>query len=119
MVTTNAGPAQLFRNDTTKNHSLRIKLQGTKSNQDGIGAIVRVQAAGNSQWLMMRSGSSYLSQSELVLTFGLGVSSKADHVDIEWPSGHRDILSNVAADQIVTVAEAGGVKASHKLKPRP
>ena len=119
VVTTNGGPAQLFRNDTTKNHSLRIKLQGTKSNQDGIGAIVRVQAAGNSQWLMMRSGSSYLSQSELVLTFGLGVSSKADHVDIEWPSGHRDTLSNVAADQIVTVAEAGGIKASHKLKPRP
>jgi hypothetical protein len=93
-------------------------LQGTKSNRDGIGAIVRVQSGSNSQWLMMRSGSSYLSQSELVLTFGLGISTKADRVEIEWPSGQRDTLNNIAADQIITVQEGVGVKASQKLKPR-
>jgi hypothetical protein len=118
LFTTNGGPAQLFRNDLKSGHSLRVKLQGTKSNRDGIGAIVRVQSGGNNQWLMMRSGSSYLSQSELVLTFGLANSTKADRVEIEWPSGQRDSLSNIAADQIITVQEGAGVKASQKLKPR-
>lgn len=118
VFTTNGGPAQLFRNDSRSGHSLRVKLQGTKSNRDGIGAIVRVQSDGNNQWLMMRSGSSYLSQSELVLTFGLGSSAKADRVEVEWPSGQRDTLSNVAADQIITVQEGAGVKASSKLKAR-
>ena len=118
VFTTNGGPAQLFRNDLKSGHSLRVKLQGTKSNRDGIGAIVRVQSGGNNQWLMMRSGSSYLSQSELVLTFGLGNATKADRLEIEWPSGQRDTLSNIAADQIITVQEGAGVKASGKLKPR-
>jgi hypothetical protein len=67
---------------------------------------------------MMRSGSSYLSQSELLLTFGLGTSTKAEGVEIEWPSGLRDSLSNVAADQSITVIEGGGLKGSQKLKPR-
>ena len=118
VFTTNGGPAQLFRNESKAGHSLRVKLQGTKSNRDGIGAIVRVQSGGNNQWLMMRSGSSYLSQSELVLTFGLGNSTKADRVEIEWPSGQRDTLNNIAADQIINVQEGGSVKASLKLKPR-
>ena len=118
VFTTNGGPAQLFRNESKSGHSLRVKLQGTKSNRDGIGAIVRVQSGGGNQWLMMRSGSSYLSQSELVLTFGLGNSTKADRVEIEWPSGQRDTLNNIAADQIITVQEGAGMKANQKLKPR-
>jgi enediyne biosynthesis protein E4 len=118
VIATNGGPAQLFRNDGSTNHSLRVKLQGTKSNRDGIGAVVRVQSGGNRQWLMMRSGSSYLSQSELVLTFGLGGAGKADRVEVEWPTGQRDTLTNVAADQIITVQEGGGMKATQKLKPR-
>ncbi len=118
VFTTNGGPAQLFRNDSKSGHSLRVKLQGTKSNRDGIGAIVRVQSGGNNQWLMMRSGSSYLSQSELVLTFGLGNATKAERVEIEWPSGQRESLSNIAADEVVTVQEGGGVKSTQKLKPR-
>ena len=118
VVTTNGGPAQLFRNDGETGHSLRVKLQGTKSNRDGIGAIVRVHAGGNNQWLMMRSGSSYLSQSELVLTFGLGNASKADRMEIEWPSGQRDTLHDIGVDQIITVQEGAGIKASQRLKPR-
>jgi len=118
VFTTNGGPAQLFRNESKAGHSLRVKLQGTKSNRDGIGAIVRVQSGGNNQWMMMRSGSSYLSQSELVLTFGLGSSAKADRIEIEWPSGQRDTLSNIAADQIITVQEGTGTKAIQKLRPR-
>src|SRR5256714_358665 len=87
LLTTNAGPAFLFHNDGGTNHSLRIKLVGTKSNRDGIGAIVRVTSGGEKQWKMLRSGSSYLAQSELVLTFGLGSQTKAEAIEIQWPSG--------------------------------
>ena len=114
LVTTNAGPAYLFHNEGGSNHSLRLKLVGTKSNRDGIGAVVRVSSGNNSsgkdkQWKMLRSGSSYLSQSELVLTFGLGPETKADSVEIQWPSGQVDKLSNVNASQTVTVEEGKGI----------
>ncbi len=74
---TNGGSPHLYRNEGGTNQSLRVKLVGTKSNRDGIGAVVRVAAGGDKQWQMMRSGSSYLSQSELVLTFGLGSKNKS------------------------------------------
>jgi len=109
LLTTNAGPAYLFHNEGGVNHSLRIKLVGTKSNRDGIGAIVRVKAGVDKQSKMVRSGSSYLAQSELVLTFGLGTAMKADEVEISWPSGQVDRLSNVSAGQTVTVQEGKGV----------
>jgi hypothetical protein len=114
LVTTNAGPAFLFHNEGGSNHSFRVKLVGTKSNRDGIGAIARVTSDNNKdkQWKMLRSGSSYLSQSELVLTFGLGAQTKADTIEIQWPSGQLDRLSNIAAGQTVTVQEAKGVIAS-------
>jgi len=111
LITTNAGPAYLFHNEGGSNHSLRLKLVGTKSNRDGIGAVVQVTSDRNKekQWKMLRSGSSYLSQSELVLTFGLGAQTKADNVEIRWPSGQIDTLSNVNAGQTVRVQEGNGV----------
>jgi len=109
LLTTNAGPAYLFHNEGGSNHSLRIKLVGTKSNRDGIGAIARVTAGNDKQWKMLRSGSSYLSQSELVLTFGLGSQAKADTIEIQWPSGQVDRLSNVPAGQTITVEEGKGI----------
>jgi hypothetical protein len=109
LVTTNGGRAWLFHNEGGTNHSLRVKLVGTKSNRDGIGALVRVTSEGAKQWQMLRSGSSYLSQSELVLTFGLSGAAKADAVEVEWPSGQVDKLSGVVADQMVTVEEGKGV----------
>jgi hypothetical protein len=109
LVTTNGGPAHLYRNEGGTNQSLRVKLVGTKSNRDGIGAMVRVTSGSDKQWLLMKSGSSYLSQSELVLTFGLGSKTKADTVEIQWPSGQVDKLSNIASGQTVTVQEAKGV----------
>jgi hypothetical protein len=112
LLTTNAGPAYLFHNEGGTNHSLRIKLVGTKSNRDGIGAVVRVNAGGDKQWKMLRSGSSYLSQSELVLTFGLGAQTKADSVEIQWPSGQLDKLSSLMAGQVVTIEEGKGVVAN-------
>jgi hypothetical protein len=109
LLTTNAGRAYLFSNEGGSNHSLRMKLVGTKSNRDGIGAVVRLTSGSDKQWQMLRSGSSYLSQSELVLTFGLGDKTKADAIEIAWPGGATDKLSNINADQTVTVQEGKGV----------
>src|SRR5207302_2159140 len=108
LMSTNGGPVSLFKNEAvgTANHSLRVKLVGTKSNRDGIGAVVRVTTAEGTQTQMLRSGSSYLSASELVLTFGVGQQSKVDSVEITWPSGQVDKLSGVNAGQTVTVTES-------------
>jgi enediyne biosynthesis protein E4 len=118
LLTTNAGPAYLFHNEGGTNHSLRIKLLGTRSNRDGIGSVVRVTAGNDKQWKMLRSGSSYLSQSELVLTFGLGSQSKADTIEIQWPSGQVDKLSNVPAGQTITLEEGKGITANRAYTVR-
>jgi enediyne biosynthesis protein E4 len=102
----------LFHNEGGTNHSLRVKLESTKSNRDGIGAIVRVTSGKDLQWQTVHSGSSYLSQSELVLTFGLGDKSKADLIEVQWPSGQVDKLSNVAGSQTITIQEGKGVIAN-------
>jgi enediyne biosynthesis protein E4 len=111
LVMTNAGPAFLFQNEGGANHSLRLKLVGTKSNRDGIGAVVRVTSSNgrDKQTKMLRSGSSYLSQSELILTFGLAQQGQADTIEIQWPSGQTDHLSNVNAGETITVQEAKGI----------
>jgi hypothetical protein len=118
LVATNAGPAVLFRNTGATNHSLRIKLVGTKSNRDGIGATVRLTAGNDTQSKMLRSGSSYLSSSELILTFGLGAHTQVDAIEIHWPSGQVDQWQNVAADQIITVKEKEGSIAAKPLAKR-
>jgi hypothetical protein len=115
LMATNGGPAALFRNEAmggAANRSLRVKLIGTRSNRDGIGATVRVTASGETQAQMMRSGSSYLSASELVLTFGLAQHEKAESVEISWPSGQVDRLPAVSAGQTVVVTEGKGITAS-------
>ncbi|HEY6251380.1 MAG TPA: CRTAC1 family protein [Candidatus Angelobacter sp.] len=115
LVTTNAGSVALFRNAGGSNHGLRIKLIGSKSNRDGIGAIVRLKNGSDSQYQMLHSGG-YLSQSELVLTFGLGAATKADSVQIDWPSGQVDHLTNINADQTISVEEGKGVVSSRPFK---
>ena len=113
LLSTNGGPVHLFRNEAqgaaAANRSLRIKLIGTKSNRDGIGATVRLIAGGETQTQMLRSGSSYLSASELVLTFGLGQYDKAETIEVRWPSGQVDRLSNVAAGATISTTETKGI----------
>jgi len=119
LMATNGGPPALFRNEATgaaANRSLRVKLIGTKSNRDGIGATIRVTAEGGTETQMMRSGSSYLSASELVVTFGLGQQDKAERVEILWPSGQVDHLTNVAAGQTIVVTEGKGITASRRYE---
>jgi enediyne biosynthesis protein E4 len=116
LLSTNGGSTYLFSNEAqgaaASNQSLRIKLIGTKSNRDGIGATVKLTAGDQTQSQMLRSGSSYLSASELVLTFGLAHNEKADTVEIRWPSGQIDRLSNVATGQTMTMTEGKGITAS-------
>ena len=105
VMTTNGGPAVLLRNDGVSNHGLRIRLAGSRSNRNGFGAVVRVTAGGETQTQMLRSGSSYLSQSENILTFGLGTRMQADSLEIRWPSGAVDRMSNVKSGGVVTLTE--------------
>lgn len=109
LISTNSGPAALFRNEGESNHSLRIKLVGTKSNRDGLDSVVRVTSGGMTQDKMLTSGSSYLSSSELVLTFGLGQDNHAQGMEIRWPSGKVDHITNISAGQTITVKEGTGI----------
>jgi enediyne biosynthesis protein E4 len=118
LVMTNAGSPHLYLNQGGTNQSLRIKLVGTKSNRNGIGAVVRVSAGSDKQWLTVKSGSSYLSQSELVLTFGMGSKTKADTVEINWPSGQVDKLSNISTGETITIQEAKGQIAARPYRKK-
>ena len=112
LITTNQGPALLYRNDVTNgNRSLRVRLVGTKSNRDAIGAVVRLTTPDGTQSRMVKSGSSYLCQSELTLTFGLGKRASADRLVIEWPSGLVEDYKNLAAGSYVC-QETRGIQAS-------
>jgi hypothetical protein len=86
-----------------------VKAVGTKSNRSGIGAVVRIQSASGKQWSMVRSGSSYASQSDLAQTFGLGGDGVVQAIEVEWPSGAKDRVANVAANQFVVIQEGKGV----------
>jgi hypothetical protein len=110
LMTTNNAPAYLFRNDQTGgNRSIRFKLVGTRSNRDAIGAQVRVFAGGVTQSRVVRSGSSYLSQSELPVTFGLGKRDKIERVVIDWPSGQTEEFKDLAAGKMYGIIEAKGI----------
>lgn len=122
IVTTNGGPAYLLRNEGgNQSRFARFKAigggGGAGSNRDGIGAkITLFLPDGSKQWQAVHSGSSYCSQSELALTFGLGRNDKIDRVEIEWPSGKVEKLANLTANQLYVVKEGAGV-AESKLLP--
>jgi hypothetical protein len=111
LVTSNNGPATLLRNDGgNKNGWLRVRTVGGPSNRDGIGAKVTLTLDGGAKaWGVVHTGSSFASQSELPLTFGLGSGKKVAKVEVVWPSGKVDTLSAVAANQMITVQEGKGI----------
>jgi len=111
VITTNNGPARVLRNDSKGGRALRVSLVGVRSNRSAIGTSVRVTAGGVSRTAMVKTGSSYLSQSELPLSFGLGQASKVEQVEIRWPSGQVDRLGPQDAGQTLIVTEAKGVTA--------
>jgi enediyne biosynthesis protein E4 len=112
LMTTNNGPAYLFRNDQMAHHrSIRFQLRGTKSNRDAIGSSVRIFYDGQTQSRMVRGGSSYLSQSELPVTFGLGLREKIDRVVIDWPSGRTEEYKDLFAGRAYKCIETQRLQA--------
>jgi enediyne biosynthesis protein E4 len=104
-----AKPMLLVNQAANPNHWIGIEVAGARSNRDGIGASVKVVAGGRSWVQEVRSGSSYLSSSDLRLHFGLGGVSKIDRVEIDWPSGGKESFSAPSVDRIVTLREGAGV----------
>ena len=124
-------PFLLHNNGHTGNHFINLKLVGTKSNRDAIGARVRLQAAGLAQMREIQSGGSYLSQSDLRANFGLGKATRAESVEVSWPSGVHQVFKNVDADRFYRIEEGSdqlglqkfirksSTEAPEKLKPPP
>jgi hypothetical protein len=116
LITSNDGPVRLLRNDNAnQNNLLRVKLIGSKANRDGIGATVTVKTSkGAKEQLMVRTGSSYASQSELPLVFGLATPDETMTltVDVSWPGGGKDSVSNIKPNQSIVIQEGKGVTTS-------
>jgi len=105
VVTTNGGPARIFENRGPGGHWLRVDLEGTESNRGGVGARVEVKIGETRRSWRVRTGGSYLSQSQTAPTFGLGEASTVDEITIHWPSGRVQTLSDVGADRRIEVVE--------------
>ena len=111
LLTTNNGPAFLYRNDQLSgNRSIRFHLIGTKSNRDAIGANVRIFFNGQTELRVVRSGSSYLSQSELPVTFGVGKQDVIDRAVVEWPSGQNQEHLMLKTGRAYQIIENKGIK---------
>ena len=111
VITENNGPARLLRNDGgNQNGWLRVRTQGAASNRDGIGARITVTLDnGKRLWGVVKTGSSYCSQSELPLTFGLGKSAKVNQVDVTWPNGKSETVRDVGSNQTILLVEGKGL----------
>src|SRR5258705_1617119 len=126
LITSNNGPTRLLRNDNgNQNDLLRLKTVGSRSNRDGIGAKVTLKTAkGVKLFSMVKTGSSYCSQSELPLTFGLGQPEEGRVLTLEivWPGGQREVLPDVKSNQSITVQEGKGITSASPIvfaKPLP
>jgi hypothetical protein len=110
LVTNNGQTADLLRNDGgSAGAALMVKLIGKQSNRNGVGARLRLVAGGRTQIREVKTGSSYLSQSDMRQHFGLGRSTQAERLEIRWPSGRVETIQNVPANAIVTVTEGEGI----------
>jgi len=116
LLTTNNGPAYLYRNDQLAgNRSIRLHLVGTKSNRDAIGATVRLYSNGQIQSRQVRSGSSYLSQSELPVTFGVGHQDEIERIVIDWPSGRTEEYPKLKSVKYYQLTETKGITSASSL----
>ncbi len=101
-------PATVMRNDSVDGHRVILALRGTTSNRYGVGAIARIETSAGVQVRQLMVGRGYLSSSEPVLHFGLGQVKRIDRLTIEWPSGHRQVLTDLATDRRYTITEPAG-----------
>jgi hypothetical protein len=116
LITTNGGQPRLYRNDLAAAHrAVRLSLRGARSNRDGVGARVRMRSG--TTWLtrLVRTGSSYLSQSELPVTIGVGARDRVDEAIVEWPSGERDVLGALHAGRHYVATEGRGITSDTPL----
>jgi hypothetical protein len=112
----NAPPSLLVNQLRTPNHWVALRLIGTKSNRDGIGARIRVRAGTRTLVDEVRSGSSFDSHNDMRVHFGLGTAAKIDWIEVRWPSGLVDKFDNVAVDGVRQIKEGMGVPASSPTK---
>jgi hypothetical protein len=103
-------PTLLLNRTQSTNHAVLFKLVGTKSNKAAIGARVTVTAGAATQFKEVRSGTSYLSQNDLRLHFGLGAETAMNSVEVLWPNGKKEVIKDLAADFIYTIVEDSGVQ---------
>ena len=107
VVTSNDGPAWVLRNEMpAQNHWITLKMVGTKSNRDGIGARIEIATSAGKQFATVTTSGSYQSSSDKRVHFGLGPASSINRVEIHWPSGAKQVLSNVKVDQLLTITES-------------
>jgi hypothetical protein len=107
VLSTNGGPAALFENRAPRRgHWLRVGLEGEGGNRAGVGARVEVTAGGATQSLLVKTGGSYLSQSQVEPTFGLGDAQRVERLVVRWPSGRVTTEDDLPADRRVVVREA-------------
>jgi hypothetical protein len=111
-------PTLLINTTATSNHSVLFKLIGKTSNRAAIGARITVTTGNLKSINEVKAGSSYLSQNDLRLHFGLGASEKMDTVEIRWPNGNTELIRDVPADAIYTIVEGEGIKESRPFAPR-
>ena len=114
LVNNNYDAPSLLRNRGEHGNWLLVKLVGTKSNRSAIGARVVVRADGHQQLQEVRSGGSYISQSDFRLHFGLADARKVDAIEIQWPSGLVSSFADIAPNQVITIVEGKGIAASPK-----
>ncbi len=113
LITTNDGPAKLLRNDGgNASNYLRVRLVGSESNRSGLGTLLTLASASGQQRQVVRGGSSYCSQSEIVTTFGLGADTAIDLLEARWPSGHVDRLEGLEPNREIILSEGGVVRAA-------
>jgi len=110
VVTNNGGAAEILRNTGgNARNAVEIRVVGTRSNRDGLGARLTITAGGRTQVREIKSGSSYLGQNDLRAHVGLGEATRVDRIDVRWPAGQTESIRDVAANQIVTVTEGKGI----------
>jgi len=110
LITNNGQTADLLRNDSGgRANSVLVRVIGVASNRDGIGTLLRLTAGSRTQMREVRAGSSYLGQNDLRQHFGIGSATRIDRLEVRWPSGRTDTLTEIPVNHIVTIREGDGV----------
>ncbi|MCW5966585.1 MAG: CRTAC1 family protein, partial [Bryobacterales bacterium] len=111
LIVNNNGAPVLLRNDGgSQNNWLRVRTVGSSANRDGIGAVIKLTSASGTQTQTVRSGSSYCSQSELAVTFGLGKDATVTQLEIVWPGGEKQVIAKPPVRKAITIVQGKGIQ---------